>query len=52
MTPNNPKQNRVEDLWVTGKGIDPRVLSDIPQIFIYLYVYLHFQRDLYEKSSL
>ena len=25
--------------------------SDIPQIFIYLYVYLHFQRDLYEEYS-
>ena len=27
------------------------LLSDIPQIFIYLYVYLHFQRDLYEEYS-
>ena len=27
-----------------------RYISDIPQIFIYLYVYLHFQRDLLRKT--
>jgi len=27
-----------------------RYTSDIPQIFIYLYVYLHFQRDLLRKT--
>jgi hypothetical protein len=26
-------------------------MADIPQIFIYLYVYLYFQRDLYEEYS-
>ena len=27
-----------------------RYTSDIPQIFIYLYVYLHFERDLLPKT--
>ena len=27
-----------------------RYISDIPQIFIYLYVYLHFQKDLLPKT--
>ena len=60
--PNAPKQNPVEDIWLQAKNFNYIILSylpiifavlltDIPQIFIYLYLCLHFQRDLYEKPS-